>query len=96
MCIGYGFMDGHINSQLVEAAGKAGLTMYLVNPLGEAVFNVTPNNEAEQVRRGLTQIPLVGLSVRSLEETFGDGPGASALYRPGNDVSLASFRRFFS
>jgi hypothetical protein len=95
MVIGYGFMDGHINRQLIEAARKAGLVMYLVNPQGASVFNITPNNEADQVKRGLGEIPLIGLSVRSLAETFGDGPGASSMWRPGDDVSLRSFRRFF-
>ena len=65
MVIGYGFADPHINVELIEAAQSHDLWMYLVNPNGLRIYDNKPYDVP------LREIPLIGLSTRSLSETFG-------------------------
>jgi len=92
MAIGYGFMDSHINRVIAEAAKETGLVMYLVNPQGPAVLASRRGDGG--VKTGLDHVPLVGVSTRTLAETFGDAHGSAALWGAGNNVSFRSFQRF--
>jgi hypothetical protein len=61
MIIGYGFEDNHINAQLIEAAKKGNLKLYIVNPCGVDVV----------LEKAKDLNPyLIGASRRSLRDSF--------------------------
>ena len=81
MAIGYSFSDSHINDLIVEAGQQHSLKLHLVNPAGLEVFRRYPVN-AIQGPNPLDEIPLVGVTVRSLRESFsGDKLSQQSLFR---------------
>lgn len=76
MVIGYGFADEHINNLLLRAGVEHGMQMHLVNPSGLNVFSSRPQ---------LEDIPLVGVTSRTLREFFS-----------GDKLSQKSLKRFFA
>lgn len=81
MAIGYSFSDSHINDLIVNAGEQQGLKLHLVNPAGLEVFRRYPVN-AIQGPNPLDEIPLVGVTVRSLREAFsGDKLSQQSLFR---------------
>lgn len=83
MAIGYGFNDSHINDILVSAGTQHGLQMHLVNPSGLEVLSRYPAG-AIQGPNPLNNIPLSGVTIRSLREIFS-----------GDKLSQRSLMRFF-
>lgn len=83
MVIGYSFSDQHINQMLIDAAAERGMSMYLVNPQGLDVLRPQPSGAAQREWPPLTEIPLVGVSMRPLYSTFSD-----------DELQFASFNRF--
>ncbi|RLJ64656.1 hypothetical protein [Sulfurisoma sediminicola] len=83
MVIGYGFQDNHINDLLVQAGAQRGMRMHLVNPAGLDVLRRYPTH-AIQGPNPLDDIPLIGVTVRSLREAFS-----------GDKLSQRSLLRFF-
>lgn len=83
MAIGYSFSDSHVNDLIVDAAERYGLKLHLVNPAGLEVFRRYPAN-AVQGRNPLNDISLVGITIRTLRETFS-----------GDKLSQKSLLRFF-
>lgn len=82
MVIGYGFGDEHINRVLLEA-GKSGLGIFVIDPLGVDVVNKT-RDAAIKAPDPMEEL-LIGASRRSLSEIFG-----------GNDeVERSKVLRFF-
>jgi len=63
MVIGYGFADQHINSLLLDAAKRASLAMYLVDPKGREALSAHPE---------LMLIPLLGFCQRRFGQVFED------------------------
>ena len=84
MAIGYGFQDTHINDVLVRAGTEHGMQMHLVNPSGLEVLRRYPAT-AIQGPNELDDIPLIGVTSRSLRESFS-----------GDKLSIKSLLRFFS
>jgi hypothetical protein len=82
MTIGYSFSDAHVNNLLVDAGAKTGCSLYLVDPRGTAVLQPHPEG-AVRGRSPFDDMPLLGVSMRPLNATFG-----------GDEISHASFRRF--
>jgi hypothetical protein len=73
MIIGYSFGDDHINRAIV-AAQEHGLETFIIDPEGIKVLkthNATTRRGSIEVAREIEQITIVGLSRRSLAETFG-------------------------
>jgi hypothetical protein len=83
MAIGYSFSDSHINDLIVDAAERHELKLHLVNPAGLEVFRRYPTN-AIQGPNLLNEIPLVGITLRTLREAFS-----------GDKLSQKSLLRFF-
>ena len=83
MAIGYSFFDTHINDLIVDAATNHGLKLHLVNPAGLEVFRRYPAN-AIQGPNPLNDIPLIGITVRTLREAFS-----------GDKLSQKSLLHFF-
>ena len=67
MMIGYGFGDDHINN-VILSAGKSGLKMFVVDPLGVDIVNKT-RDAAIRAPDPLEEL-LIGGSRRSLREVF--------------------------
>ena len=84
MSIGYGFQDPHINDLLVHAGANCGMQMHVVNPAGLEVLRRYPAH-AIQGPNPLDDIPLVGVTVRTLREAFS-----------GDKLSQRSLLRFFA
>ena len=84
MAIGYGFNDSHINDLLVEAGAQHGMQMHLVNPAGLEVLRRYPA-QAIQGPNPLDDIPLIGVTVRSLRDSFSE-----------DKLSQQSLLRFFA
>ena len=89
MVIGYGFNDLHINDLLVRAGVEHGMHMHLVNPSGLDVFRSFPRASI-QPPNPLEDIPLIGVTSRSLRESF------SGDKFPGHKLSQKSLIRFFA
>ena len=83
MVIGYGFQDDHINDLLVQAGTQHGMQIHLVNPAGLDVLRRYPA-QAIQGPNPLNDIPLIGVTMRSLREAFS-----------GDKLSQRSLLRFF-
>lgn len=82
MVIGYSFSDGHIDL-LIKDAAKAGLHIFIIDPLGSDVVNKT-RDAAIRASDPLEDL-LIGGSRRSLREIFG-----------GDGVEHAKVMRFFT
>ena len=88
MVIGYGFNDSHINDSLVRAGVEHGMQMHIVNPSGLDVVRSSPPGTV-QPQNPLEEIPLIGVTSRSLRESF------SGDKFPGGKLSQKSLIRFF-
>jgi len=69
MVIGYGFNDQHINDELIAAAARGGLKMFIVDPLGAEVAN--PDRGLPYQRVNPFRDIICGVSQARLSETFG-------------------------
>lgn len=69
MVIGYGFQDEHINAVITEASERQGLSIYLIDPRGLSMFD-PPAAQAISTRNPLRDLRYVGISTRTLRETF--------------------------
>lgn len=83
MAIGYSFSDSHINDILRLAGREHGLRLHLVNPAGLSALR-PPREGLIPDRNPLDEIPLMGITVRTLREAFS-----------GEKLSQKSLMRFF-
>ena len=84
MVMGYGFHDSHINDVLIEGGTRHAMQMHLVNPSGLDVLRRYPEY-AIPGQNPLDDIPIIGLTVRSLRAAFS-----------GDKLPQQSLLRFFA
>jgi hypothetical protein len=70
MIIGYSFSDSHINSIIIEAIKNYNLELFVIVPSGSDV--VVKNRYIDEDDRAIIENAIVGVSRRTLDETFKD------------------------